>query len=148
MNRTGAELSPAQALELQACAPNAILIVDDEVSIARLFTIILSAALPGVAIDTANSGAAALELFDQKRHGVVLIDLGLPDMDGTELFRRLREQSSRCLCAMPNVVFCTGNAHTPEIRAILASEAQHGLLAKPVTRDALLQVVVPRLPRT
>ena len=65
-----------------------ILVVDDEPALARALAINLRAA--GWDVTTAASGAAALEAAASTHPEVVLLDLGLPDMDGTQVLAGLR----------------------------------------------------------
>jgi len=67
-----------------------VLVVDDEPQIRR--TLELNLAARGYQVDLAASGAAALELA--RRHpDLVIVDLGLPGMDGLEVVARLRASS-------------------------------------------------------
>jgi len=50
--------------------------------------------LQGYAVYTANSGEAALEAFARQRPDLVVLDVGLPGMDGLETLSRLRENQS------------------------------------------------------
>jgi two-component system phosphate regulon response regulator PhoB len=68
-----------------------LLLVDDEPPILRALTPALSAA--GYAVETAETGEAALTLMAGEPCDVVILDLGLPDMDGKEVIRRVREWS-------------------------------------------------------
>ncbi|WP_042375870.1 response regulator [Streptacidiphilus melanogenes] len=65
-----------------------VLVVDDEPQIVRALVINLKAR--GYEVDAAHDGASALELAAARHPDVVLLDLGLPDMDGTEVIRGLR----------------------------------------------------------
>ncbi len=65
-----------------------VLVVDDEPSLARALAINLRAA--GWEVTLAATGAAALEAAASAHPEVVLLDLGLPDIDGTEVLSGLR----------------------------------------------------------
>ena len=68
-----------------------VLVVDDEPQIRR--TLELNLAARGYHVDLASSGASALELA--RRHpDLVIVDLGLPGMDGLEVVARLRASSN------------------------------------------------------
>jgi len=68
-----------------------LLLVDDEPPIVRALTPALCAA--GYSVETAGTGEAALTLMAGEPCDVVILDLGLPDMDGKEVIRRVREWS-------------------------------------------------------
>ena len=65
-----------------------ILVVDDEPQIVRALRINLVARHYDV--DTAADGATALRAASQRQPDLVVLDLGLPDMDGTEVIRGIR----------------------------------------------------------
>ena len=67
------------------------LIIDDEKQIRRLVRIALEEA--GHQVHEAETGQAGLVEIVQRRPDVVLLDLGLPDMEGIKVLRRLREWS-------------------------------------------------------
>jgi two-component system response regulator CpxR len=76
----------------QAAPRNRLLLVDDDRELARMLVEYLE--LQGYAVDTANSGEAALEAFARQRPDLVVLDVGLPGMDGLETLSRLRENQS------------------------------------------------------
>jgi two-component system KDP operon response regulator KdpE len=67
------------------------LIIDDEVQIRRLLGVALDGA--GYVVREAESGSLGLQAVATMRPDVVLLDLGLPDIDGLTVLRRLREWS-------------------------------------------------------
>lgn len=69
-----------------------ILVVDDEPAILR--TVQTNLGRHDFRVDTAASGADALEMYQRVRPDVVLLDLGLPDMDGLEVLRAIRSRAS------------------------------------------------------
>lgn len=66
-----------------------ILIVDDNADVTSMLALLLQSA--GHLTQTAENGEEALKLFAGFRPEVALLDIGLPDIDGYELCRRLRE---------------------------------------------------------
>jgi two-component system KDP operon response regulator KdpE len=66
-----------------------ILVADDEPRITKLVSIALSE--EGIRVVTASSGAEAIRLAEEYRPDVVLLDIVMPDMDGIEVMRQLRE---------------------------------------------------------
>jgi DNA-binding response OmpR family regulator len=89
-----------------------ILVVDDETNIAALVDLYLSR--EGYRVVQAATGAAALEAVDRSRPRLVVLDVGLPDIDGLEVCRRLRRSST-----IP-VIFLT--ARDGEVDRILGLE--------------------------
>jgi response regulator RpfG family c-di-GMP phosphodiesterase len=67
-----------------------VLLVDDEVSIRSLARAVLQSC--GCACDEADTAAKALAAVREKPYDLLLLDLNLPDMDGYEVCRRLRER--------------------------------------------------------
>jgi two-component system, OmpR family, KDP operon response regulator KdpE len=71
--------------------PVQILLVDDEVSIQRAMAPLLRS--HGYTVTVADSGRAALAAFERERPDLIILDLGLPDMDGSEVCRQIRGRS-------------------------------------------------------
>jgi two-component system KDP operon response regulator KdpE len=69
-----------------------ILVVDDEPAILRVVTANL--VRHGFQTETAQSGQQALRAYRQHAPDLILLDLGLPDMDGLEVIRAVRAQTS------------------------------------------------------
>jgi DNA-binding NtrC family response regulator len=72
--------------------PGKILIADDERHIAEGLQMLL--ADDGYEVDMATDGKAAWELIESGGYGLVLADLRMPEIDGLELFSRMRERTS------------------------------------------------------
>lgn len=68
-----------------------VLVIDDEPQIRRLLNVTLEA--NAYRVLTATTGQEGLVLAAQHRPAVVILDLGLPDLSGQEVLRRLREWS-------------------------------------------------------
>ncbi|MFN3345055.1 MAG: sigma-54-dependent transcriptional regulator [Chloroherpetonaceae bacterium] len=69
-----------------------ILVVDDEPLLVEFIKESLE--LEGYAVETASNGASALEVARQSFPDIVLLDYHLPDMNGVEILKKLREQDS------------------------------------------------------
>ena len=69
--------------------PEKILVADDERHIAEGLQMLL--ADEGYEVDTATDGNAAWKLVQENGYGVVLADLRMPQVDGLELFGRMRK---------------------------------------------------------
>jgi DNA-binding response OmpR family regulator len=66
-----------------------ILVVDDDRVIQQLLKVNLE--LEGYAIEVAEDGEEALDLFDEFRPNLVLLDIMMPKLDGWEVCRRLKQ---------------------------------------------------------
>src|SRR4051812_30674506 len=69
--------------------PTRVLLVDDEEHITELVSMGLT--YNGFEVERASSGRAALEAVDQRRPDLVVLDVMLPDLDGFEVARRVRQ---------------------------------------------------------
>jgi two-component system, OmpR family, KDP operon response regulator KdpE len=88
-----------------------VLIVDDEPQIRRFLRTSLSA--HGYHVVEASCGKEAIALTTTERPELVLLDLGLPDMDGLEVIHRLREWS-----AVPIIVVSVRGQEAEKIEAL------------------------------
>lgn len=91
-----------------------ILIVDDDDSTAD--SLRLNLAEEGYTVDTAATGGRAIELFDQGGHHLAICDLQLPDMDGLEVMRHIKD-------ARPNAEVIVVTAHGSTTKAVEATKA-------------------------
>lgn len=113
-----------------------VLVVDDNVDSAETMAEILK--LWGHDVQTAHDGPGALEAARAQRPDAILLDLGLPVMDGYETARRLREEGLSTL-----LVAVTGFGGAEDRRR--ATEAGFDThLVKPVSPEALRRVLQPR----
>jgi CheY-like chemotaxis protein len=83
------------------------------------------------------SGSVALEIAEQRRPDLVLLDLHLPDMGGEEVLERLRARPST---ASVPVVILSADATTAPQRRLLAAGA-HSYLTKPIAISKLLATI-------
>ena len=88
-----------------------ILLVDDEIAIQRAVGPLLRSR--GYDVDVAGTGVAALKLADDRPPDLVVLDLGLPDIEGTEVCRRLRRTSK-----VPIVVLSARGAEADKVNAL------------------------------
>jgi len=88
-----------------------VLVVDDEPPIRKLLRMGLSA--EGYQVIDAPSGKAALDLIPQKPD-LIILDLGLPDMQGLELLRSMRERNE----GVPIVVLSSRGDESAKVQAL------------------------------
>ncbi|MGW6939018.1 response regulator [Streptomyces xanthophaeus] len=106
-----------------------VLVVDDEPQLARLLVIHLKARK--YEVDSAQDGGAALDAVAARRPDVVLLDLGLPDMDGIDVIKQLRGWSQ-----VPVLVVSARHGSEEKIRALDAGADDY--VTKPFSMDELL----------
>jgi two-component system KDP operon response regulator KdpE len=88
-----------------------VLVIDDELQIRRLLRVCLEA--NGYQVSEAANGQEGISEAAQHRPDVVLLDLGLPDMDGVTVLKRLREWSE-----VPVVVLSVRDREEDKIKAL------------------------------
>ena len=106
-----------------------VLVVDDEPQIRRLLTITLEAR--GYAVLAALTGQEGVVLAAQHRPDLVILDLGLPDMTGQEVLKRLREWTQT-----PVVVLSVFDDEAGKVAALDAGADDY--VTKPFNTDELL----------
>ena len=114
-----------------------VLVVDDQQPMRRVLE--LSLAAHGYAVDSAATGASALEQARQRPPDLVVLDLGLPDLDGLQVIAAVRAFS-----AVPILVISARDAAAAEARARAAGA--DGYLAKPFEIGELVGRVRAALP--
>ena len=91
--------------------PSRILLVDDEPAIQRAVGPLLRAR--GYDVEVAGTGMDALALFEARTPDLIVLDLGLPDLEGTEVCRRIRAKSS-----VPIIVLSARTAEADKVNAL------------------------------
>jgi two-component system KDP operon response regulator KdpE len=109
--------------------PSRILIVDDEPSILATMAPLLRSR--GYEVSTATTGHAALDAVDRQPPQLVILDLGLPDLDGVDVCRRLREGR-----AIPILILSARGAEQDKVAALDAGADDY--VTKPFGADELL----------
>jgi two-component system KDP operon response regulator KdpE len=106
-----------------------VLVVDDEPAIRRYLTVLLSA--HGYTVFEAGSGQAAMSAVLADRPDMVILDLGLPDLDGVEITRLLREWTR-----IPIIILSVRGQEADKIAALDAGADDY--LTKPFGTGELL----------
>jgi CheY-like chemotaxis protein len=110
-----------------------ILVVDDNVDAATSLARLLSR-LMGQEVRVAHDGPTALEIAEEFRPEVVLLDIGMPGMDGNEVARRLRERPE---FEETLLVALTGWGQEADVERSRAAGFDHHLV-KPASPEAIL----------
>ena len=106
-----------------------ILVVEDDASVRNLITTTLRS--NDYRYITAPNGSSAILLASSQQPDIVLLDLGLPDLDGVEIIRRIRSWSD-----MPIIVISARSEDKDKIDALDAGADDH--LTKPFSVEELL----------
>src|SRR6201989_549313 len=106
-----------------------VLVVDDEPSILRALRINLSAR--EYVVSTAVDGTTGLAAVARDRPDVIILDLGLPDMDGTEVIHGVRGWTS-----IPIIVLSAWGQESQKVAALDAGADDY--VTKPFGMDELL----------
>jgi len=110
-----------------------ILVIDDEDAIRKTLSAILTDA--DYVVDTAENGKQAIDKTRTNFYNVALIDIRLPDMEGTELLTALNETTPK----MRKVILTGYPALENAVKAI--NKGVDYYLIKPINPDELLRVI-------
>jgi two-component system KDP operon response regulator KdpE len=106
-----------------------ILVVDDEPHLVRTLAINLRAR--DYSVETAGDGRSALQAFHDARPDLIVLDLGLPDVDGVEVLRRVRQTSD-----VPVIVLSARTDSVDKVEALDLGADDY--VTKPFAMDELL----------
>ncbi len=109
--------------------PDHILVIDDEPAIQRTLRINLRAR--GYSVETVGNGRDALAAVTSTPPDLVILDLGLPDLDGVEVLRRLRQMSG-----VPVIVLSARHQSDDKVEAL--DEGADDYVTKPFGADELM----------
>ena len=115
-----------------------MLVVDDNVDTARGLARLLK--LLGHDVRVAHDGPTAIEVARAHRPEIVLLDIGLPGMDGYEVARRLRAEEC---CKDALIIAVSGYGQQEDLRRSQEAGFDHHLV-KPVDYDALMTLFAPQ----
>lgn len=122
---------------MSGAGPALLLVEDDEPARALLRSYLVRR---GYRVDEAGDARGALELWDAHRADLILLDLGLPDLDGIEVIRRVRREATT-----PIIILSARGEERDKIAGLEAGADDY--LAKPFSTDELnarIQAVLRR----
>jgi signal transduction histidine kinase/DNA-binding NarL/FixJ family response regulator len=135
--------SPLRSLTQSASRPKAdrkggkrpkVLVVDDHP--VNRDVLVRQLDLFGIAADAADDGAAAFKAWSRGRYAAVLTDLHMPEIDGYELARRIREAEAEARDTRTPLIAVTANALKGEEQRCLAI-GMDAYITKPIGMDKL-----------
>jgi signal transduction histidine kinase len=142
---TLAPASPNAAASEGAAANNGslqILVVDDNQDSACSMTLLLE--LQGHKVQVAHAGPAALRMAAESRPDVILLDIGMPGMNGYEVARQLRAQA---VFADTLLVAVTGYGRASDVKQTESAGFDHHLV-KPIDYDKLQALLAAKSSRS
>lgn len=110
-----------------------ILIVDDNKNLSKTISFILQK--KGYSVDTAESGAEAIEKIKEKSYYLILLDIKMQVMNGVEAFKKIKKIDSNII-----VIMMTAYALEDLIQEAL-KEGVYGILYKPLDMDKLISLI-------
>ncbi len=120
-------------------AHSSILVVEDDPAVRNLVTTALD--LPGYSVETATDGETAIMDAASRNPDLIMLDLGLPDIDGVEVINKIRSWS-----AVPNIVISARVEDSDKIGALDAGADDY--LTKPFSVEEMLARVRANLRRS
>ncbi|WP_096200531.1 response regulator transcription factor [Bacillus sp. FJAT-45350] len=106
-----------------------ILIVDDEIRMQQLITLFLEP--KGYLCHTSSTGSEALELIESQSFDLILLDIMMPEMDGWEVAKQVREFSS-----IPIIMLTARDQSTDVVKGLKVGADDY--ITKPFDEDVLL----------
>ncbi|MFB0561529.1 MAG: response regulator [Candidatus Lokiarchaeia archaeon] len=116
---------------------NTILLIDDDKSILRMFTRILQKV--GYSVETAETGKEAIEKATARSYNLALIDIKLPDMEGTDLLPKLGEIAPK----MIKITITGFPSSDDRVKALNGGASSY--LVKPIQPEDLLKIIEENL---
>ena len=114
-----------------------ILVIDDDEAILQNTSRALK--IEGYEVDLADTGQKAIELAERNLYNLALIDIRLPDMEGTELLTALKNTTPRMIRIILTGFPTVSNAITA------VNKDADGYLTKPVKMDELIKTIKEHL---
>lgn len=128
-----------------ATGPARILVVEDDPLSAQMMRAIMRRM--EAETDVVSTGEAALQAFRDRRHGLLFIDIRLPDIDGISLVRKLRAHEARSIASAGGedwpralMIGVSASVLAPMHRECLTA-GMDDIIAKPVSVDRIRQFV-------
>jgi two-component system aerobic respiration control sensor histidine kinase ArcB len=111
---------------------NKILVVEDNLAAQKVAKLMLSNL--NYDVEIASNGKAAIEIVQNKEVDLVLLDLGLPDMSGLNVVKKIK-------VLKPNlrIVMLTANIHEEDQRELIETGVEK-IIVKPLMKEKILEI--------
>jgi PAS domain S-box-containing protein len=136
---------PTPAAELKNCDGKRLLVVDDEAMLREMFVTSLKTALRDATVDSAGDGRQAVDAFVRDHHGLIIMDVSMPVMNGEQAFGEIKAVCEKTGYRMPAFIFCTGFVVSDGLQAIIDEDPSRSCLQKPMSINDLIEAVKKRL---
>ena len=111
-----------------------ILVVDDSPTVLEMLHSVLTL---NYSVEVADNGKKALRMAEKKKPSLIVLDMHLPDIEGWEVCKILKESSST---KKIKILMCTADSKGKEVERAFEVGAE-GYIIKPVTPEKLLSKV-------
>jgi len=144
LNRETSSTKDETSKTFDFCAPNAkILIVDDVDMNLKVAQGLLKPL--HMQIDTANSGAKAIEMIDEKHYDLIFMDHMMPEMDGIEATHRIRQYEDEYHQNIP-IIALTANA-IQGVKEEFLNAGMNDFVSKPIAIKDIVEALKKWLPK-
>jgi FixJ family two-component response regulator len=116
-----------------------VLLVEDDAAVGEGLLMLLES--DGFEAELAVTGGEALSLIPTVSPDLVILDVGLPDIEGTDLYRQIASRWPEM-----RVIFSTGHADVAALEESLGTQVV--FLQKPYAREALLDAIAAAMEQT
>ena len=110
-----------------------ILVVDDNKDLLDTFSLILKRR--GFCVETAENGASAVDKFKEQNFDVTLMDIVMPEMNGVEAFRKMKEMHPEA-----SIILMTAYSEEDLIQ-LAKEEGVHKVIHKPIRIEQLIELI-------
>ena len=132
---------PALVVPLSTLNQKTVLIVDDDPHVRAMLNSVL--AFAGFAVVEAGNGRDALAVLARERPSLIILDLKMPTMNGTEFREAQRRLTDSDLADIPVLVVSGAD----DAREVAQSLGAAGICEKPLDPDRILKAVQARIPQ-
>ena len=132
---------PPSSPELKSCDAKKLLVVDDETILREMFVTALKTTFPDRSVEAAENGKDAVDAFAREHHGLLVMDVSMPIMNGEQAFEEIKAMCGKTGHRLPAFVFCTGFVVSESLQAIVSEDPTRSCLQKPLSINDLIGAV-------